>query len=123
MTKTKDVELIPKLRGRRSRDFKIIEAMQADGKVEVSRTTYKNLIVRRLGWFCSSNPADLQPQSYVCFAVDISLDKELAFKEQEMVDVMISPFWPCFWPSSFFFSHQVHVLLKVTLQENNKNII
>jgi hypothetical protein len=22
--------------------------------------------------------------------------------------VTISPFWPCFWPSSFFFSHQVH---------------
>ena len=37
--------------------------------------------------------------------------------------VTISPFWPCFWPSSFFFSHQVHALLKVTLQENNKNII
>jgi hypothetical protein len=35
--------------------------------------------------------------------------------------VTISPFWPCFWPSSFFFSHQVHVLLKVTLQEDNKN--
>jgi hypothetical protein len=33
-----------------------------------------------------------------------------------------SPFGPCFWPSSFFFSHQVHALLKVTLQENNKNI-
>jgi hypothetical protein len=37
-------------------------------------------------------------------------------------DVTISPFWPCFWPSSFLFSHQVHALLKVTLQENNKNI-
>jgi hypothetical protein len=34
--------------------------------------------------------------------------------------VTISPFWPYFWPSSFFFSHQVHTLLKVTLQESNK---
>jgi hypothetical protein len=37
--------------------------------------------------------------------------------------VMTLPFWPCFWPSSFHFLHQVHMLLKVTLQENNKNII
>ena len=31
--------------------------------------------------------------------------------------VMTLPFWPCFWPSSFLFSYQVHALLKVTLQE------
>ena len=41
----------------------------------------------------------------------------------ELQPVTISPSWPCFWPSSFHFSHQVHALLKVTLQENNKNII
>ena len=36
--------------------------------------------------------------------------------------VTISPFWPCFWPSSFFFllSQQVHALLKVTLQEKQQ---
>jgi hypothetical protein len=88
MTKTKDVELILKPRGRRSRDFKIIEAMQADGKVEVSRTTYKNLIVSRPGWSCSLDCVNLQPQSYVRFAVDVSLDKELPFKDQEMADLV-----------------------------------
>jgi hypothetical protein len=35
-----------------------------------------------------------------------------------------SPFWPCFWPSFFlFFTSKVHAILKVTLQENNKNIL
>jgi hypothetical protein len=44
-----------------------------------------------------------------------------------MVCVNTLPFWPCSWPSSFPFSHQVHVLLKVTLhqktQKHHKNKI
>jgi hypothetical protein len=36
--------------------------------------------------------------------------------------VTISPFWPCYWPSSFFFSHQVHALLKSLCKKTTKNI-
>jgi hypothetical protein len=88
MTKTKDVELIQKPCGRHSCDFKIIKAMQADGKVNVSRTTYKNLIVSRPGWFCSLNCVNLQLQGYVCFTIDVSLDVELPLKDQGMVEVV-----------------------------------
>jgi hypothetical protein len=51
-----------------------------------------------------------------------SIFAALLSSPSSLSSVTISPFWPCFWPSSFFFSHQVHALLKVTLQENNKNI-
>ena len=40
--------LIPKPVGRRSRDFNIFDEMQADGKIEVTKDTYNNLIVSRL---------------------------------------------------------------------------
>jgi hypothetical protein len=41
--------------------------------------------------------------------------------EDDAVDtVTISPFWPCFWPSSFFFSHQVHALLKSLCKKTTK---
>jgi hypothetical protein len=36
--------------------------------------------------------------------------------------VTISPFWPCFWPSSFLFSHQVHALLKSLCKKTTKTI-
>jgi hypothetical protein len=36
------------------------------------------------------------------------------------VHVTISPFWPCFWPSSFLFLHQVHALLKSLCKKTTK---
>jgi len=38
-------ELIPKPHGRRSRDFNIFEEMKAEGRVEINKDTYNNLIV------------------------------------------------------------------------------
>ena len=34
--------------------------------------------------------------------------------------VTISPFWPCFWPSSFSFSQQVHALFKSLCKKTTK---
>ena len=39
--------LIPRPGGRHSCDFSIFDEMQADGKIEVTKDTYKNLIVSR----------------------------------------------------------------------------
>jgi hypothetical protein len=38
----------------------------------------------------------------------------------DLVTVTISPFWPCFWPSTFSFSHQVHALLKSLCKKTTK---
>ena len=45
------------------------------------------------------------------------------FPSDKPVYVTISPFWPCFQPSSFLFSHQVHALLKSLCKKTTKNIL
>jgi hypothetical protein len=53
--------------------------------------------------------------------ISISSLRELAcFVSLLPTSVTISPFWPCFWPSSFFFSHQVHASLKSLCKKTTK---
>ena len=40
--------------------------------------------------------------------------------EVEREGVTTLPFWPCFWPSSSSFSHQVHTLLKSLCKKTTK---
>jgi hypothetical protein len=49
-----------------------------------------------------------------------SIEWDIWMLEGSMGSVTISPFWPCFWPSSFFFSHQVHALLKSLCKKTTK---
>jgi hypothetical protein len=63
--------LIPKPPGRRSRDFNIFDEMKADGKVEIDKETYNNLIVSSLNGLYQQTRANLQSQNSVHIAVTL----------------------------------------------------
>lgn len=96
-----NTELIPKLPGRRSRDFNLFDAMQADGKVKLAKSTYKTLIVSHLGWLHLFDHVDHWLQASVQTAIKSSdINQELPLKDQEqnivlLVVALVCPVSPC----------------------------
>jgi hypothetical protein len=86
--KSANVSLIPKPPGRRSRDFNIFDEMKANGKVKITKATYKNLIVSRLGGLHLSKHANFWWQNSIHLAVESSgFDMSLPLREQETVEL------------------------------------